>query len=272
MFFFFPSQWIRCPITWSLTGPQRPPRPVTARTPGGPRGCEWRPRWMWSYMLRTSSTTQGTETGRCSRRGTSRRPVMWETQRPLACLTATTNRSKEKVGVLDIVGCQTVINCTVEVTLELFVGLRHPEEQNQLPSPADRQEHEEPSAGEAEWLQLPHHHLHGPHQQQHHLLAASVLHQHHDPRLPAALAGLQRRRSSGEPREQHHHHQTAHQPATAASWRAPACGHLPGNERGGGHALEVRDGERRQRVWLGVSAAIWIIHHDGDGINKWIMF
>lgn len=130
------------------------------------------------------------------------------------------------------------------------MSLRYLKEQNQLPSSADRQEHEEPSEGEAERLQLTYHHLPSAQQQQH-LLTATSLRQHHDSVVPGASFDRQRRKQTWQPRRRLPH-QTARCPTTTDSCWAATSEHLPGDKRRSRHALEVRDGQRRQRVRLRV--------------------
>lgn len=140
---------------------------------------------------------------------------------------------------------------------QMFVFLRHPEEQDQLPSPAERQKHEKPSEREAERLQLPHHHLSSPHQQPHLLTAAPLFRQHHLSLFSAFASRLQRWGSARQPRQQLTH-QNPRSPETATCGD-PAGGRLPGEQRGNAHALEVGDGQRRKRVWLRVSVHVIFI-------------
>lgn len=90
--------------------------------------------------------------------------------------------------------CDTLPSCSTKKKPPLsVVCLRHPEKQDQLPSPSERQEHEEPPAGEAERLQpTSHHHVPPTHQQQQQLAAATLIHhhQHHDATVTDAVAGL----------------------------------------------------------------------------------
>lgn len=136
-----------------------------------------------------------------------------------------------------------------DFTLNPFsVCLRYLKEQDQLPSSAQRQEHEEPPEGEAERLQPPHHHLPTPHQQQHHLPTA-LLRQHHNPLVSDALAGVHRRWSPPrQPRHEQLPHKAPRRPQAADASRSLVSGHLPGDQWGDSDALEVRDSQRRQRV------------------------